>query len=108
VRPAAQRPYVKLHPLAYVTGRGPRGGIGSPPGRGAVAHADKSTLGRAWTRVYTGPLPDLEQGLGILRPRVPGPSYGWLGPHTEGSGTRPGGLGRARGSPGLFLGVRSS
>jgi hypothetical protein len=38
VRPATRRPYVRLHPLAYVTGRGPRGSIGSPPGRGAEAY----------------------------------------------------------------------
>jgi hypothetical protein len=31
----AQRPYVRLHPLAYVTGSGPRGSIGSPPEREA-------------------------------------------------------------------------
>jgi hypothetical protein len=35
---AAQRPYVKLHPLAYITGSGPRGSIGSPPERGAEAY----------------------------------------------------------------------
>jgi hypothetical protein len=51
----------------------------------------------AWTRVGTGPLPDLEQGIGILCPRVLGPGCGRPGPHTEGSGTRPGGPGRARG-----------
>jgi hypothetical protein len=33
----AQRPYVRLRPLAYVTRDRPRGSIGSPPGRGAVA-----------------------------------------------------------------------
>jgi hypothetical protein len=32
---AAQRPYVRLRPLAYVTGNKPRGSIGSPPERGA-------------------------------------------------------------------------
>jgi hypothetical protein len=31
---AAQRPYVRLHPLAYVMGSRPRGYIGSPPERG--------------------------------------------------------------------------
>jgi hypothetical protein len=36
---AAQRPYVRLRPLAYVTGSWPRGGIGSPPERGAEAYA---------------------------------------------------------------------
>jgi hypothetical protein len=35
---AAQRPYVRLRPLAYVTGSGPRGSIGSPSERGAEAY----------------------------------------------------------------------
>jgi hypothetical protein len=35
---AAQRPYVRLRPLAYITGSGPRGSIGSPPERGAEAY----------------------------------------------------------------------
>jgi hypothetical protein len=35
---AAQRPYIRLRPLAYVTGSGPRGSIGSPPERGAEAY----------------------------------------------------------------------
>jgi hypothetical protein len=36
---AAQRPYVRLRPLAYVTGDSPRGSIGSPPERGVGAPA---------------------------------------------------------------------
>jgi hypothetical protein len=36
---AAQRPYVRLRSLAYVTGSRPHGSIGSPPERGAEAHA---------------------------------------------------------------------
>jgi hypothetical protein len=36
---AAQRPYVRLHPLAYVTGSVPRGSIGAPPERGAEVYA---------------------------------------------------------------------
>jgi hypothetical protein len=35
----AQKPYVRLHRLAYVTGSRPHGGIGSPPERGAEAYA---------------------------------------------------------------------
>ena len=35
----AQRPYVRLRLLAYVKGSGPHGSIGSPPERGAEAHA---------------------------------------------------------------------
>ena len=38
---AVQRPYVRLRPLAYVTGNKPRGSIGSPPERGAQAHRIK-------------------------------------------------------------------
>jgi hypothetical protein len=36
---AAQKPYVRLCLLAYVTGNWPRGSIGSPPERGAKAYA---------------------------------------------------------------------
>jgi hypothetical protein len=35
---AAQRPYVRLRPLDYVTGSRPRGSIGSLPERGAGAY----------------------------------------------------------------------
>jgi hypothetical protein len=35
----AQRPYIRLHPLAYVTRTMPRGSIGAPPERGAKAYA---------------------------------------------------------------------
>jgi hypothetical protein len=37
----AQRPYVRLRPLAYVTGNKPHGSIGSPPEHGAQAHRIK-------------------------------------------------------------------
>jgi hypothetical protein len=36
---AAQKPYVRLRPLAHVMGSRPRGSIGSPPERGAEAYA---------------------------------------------------------------------
>jgi hypothetical protein len=36
---SAQRPYVWLRPLAYVTGSRPRGSIGSPPEQGVGEHA---------------------------------------------------------------------
>jgi hypothetical protein len=39
---AAQRPYVRLHPLAYVTGTMPRGSIGASPERGAEAYTVRS------------------------------------------------------------------
>jgi hypothetical protein len=35
---AAQRPYVRLRPLAYVTCTVPRGSIGAPPDRAAEAY----------------------------------------------------------------------
>jgi hypothetical protein len=38
----AQRPYVRLCLLAYVTCSRPRGSIGSPPGRGAEAYTIRS------------------------------------------------------------------
>jgi hypothetical protein len=38
----AQRPYVRLRPLAYDTCSRPRGSIGSPPGRGAEAYTIRS------------------------------------------------------------------
>jgi hypothetical protein len=38
---AAQRPYVRLRPLAYVTRARPRGSDGPPTERGAEAHRIK-------------------------------------------------------------------
>jgi hypothetical protein len=38
---AAQMPYVRLRPLAYVMGNKPCGSIGSPPKRGAQVHRIK-------------------------------------------------------------------
>jgi hypothetical protein len=49
---AAQRPYVRLCPLAYVTGSRPRGSIGPPPKRGVGAHA-------AWSGHMSAPDPRL-------------------------------------------------
>jgi hypothetical protein len=43
---AAQRPYVKLQPPAYVTRGRPRVSIGSPPGQGGVA-----LCGQVYTRL---------------------------------------------------------
>jgi hypothetical protein len=48
----AQRPYVRLRPLAYVTGSGPRGSIGTPPERGAEAYM-------TWSGDETAPDPRL-------------------------------------------------
>jgi hypothetical protein len=84
-------PYVRLRPPAYVTHSRPRGSIGSPPGRGAVAQVDRSAADWVWTRVVTGPPsgscprpvhvpswdlfvhgPDPAQGGSGARPRGPG------------------------------------
>jgi hypothetical protein len=47
-----QRPYVRLRPLAYVIGSGPRGSIGTPPERGAEAYT-------AWPGHVSAPDPHL-------------------------------------------------
>jgi hypothetical protein len=52
-----RRPYVGLWPPAYITRSRPRGSIGSPPGRGAVAQADRSAPDWDRIRVVTGPPP---------------------------------------------------
>jgi hypothetical protein len=49
---AAQRPYVRLRPLAYVMGSRLRGSIGSLPERGAEAYA-------VWSRHVSAPDPCL-------------------------------------------------
>jgi hypothetical protein len=49
---AAQRPYVRLCPLAYVTSDSPRGSIGSPPEQGVGAPA-------VWSRHVPAPDPRL-------------------------------------------------
>jgi hypothetical protein len=68
-RLAVHRPFVRLRPLAYVTGRGSRGSIGSPPGRGAEAY-------RMGPRHVSASDPCLvfDQGLSIFRPSAPGPA----------------------------------
>jgi hypothetical protein len=81
VRPAARSPYVRLRPLAYVTGRGPRGSIGSPPGRGAEPYMMGS-------KHVPAPDPCLAfgQGLSIFRPGAPGPRRERSRPLAKGSG----------------------
>jgi hypothetical protein len=56
---ATQRPYVRLRPLAYVTGSGPHGSIGSPPKRGAEAYT-------AWS----GHVLALDPSLVLIKVRV--------------------------------------
>jgi hypothetical protein len=84
---AAQRPYVRLRPLTYVTGSWPRGCIGSPPERGVGAHA-------VWSGHVSAPDPRMALikawvffALESRDPTVSGPD-----PPPEGSGTRSRGL----------------
>jgi hypothetical protein len=72
----AQRPYVRLRLLAYVTCTMPRGSIGAPPERGAEAYTVRSALIKAcvfsvpesWDLAVSGPDPTqrgLEPILGV-------------------------------------------
>jgi hypothetical protein len=49
---AAQKPYVRLRPLAHVTGSRPRVSIGSPPEQGAEAYV-------VWSEHVSAPGPRL-------------------------------------------------
>jgi hypothetical protein len=120
---ATRRPYVRLRPLAYATRSRSRGGIGTPPGRGAEAYADRSAPGWAWTHVGTGPPPgsysrsgyalswDLGTSLRAARTPFGGGGSGTLsrGPvlHTWRSGTNPWGPDCIFEGPGPTLGVRT-
>jgi hypothetical protein len=79
-QPAARSPYVRLRSLAYVTGRGPRGSIGSPSGRGAEPYMMGS-------RHVPAPDPCLAfgQGLSIFPPSAPRPRRERSGPLAKGS-----------------------
>jgi hypothetical protein len=85
-RRVAQRPYIRLRPLAHVTGSGPRGSIGSPPGRGAEVY-----------RVWFGHVMASDPRLALIKawvffvPESRDPVESGLDPHTERSGTRAGG-----------------
>jgi hypothetical protein len=77
---AAQRPYVRLRPLSYVTGSWPRGSIGSPPEWGAEAYA-----------IWSGHMSAPDPRLALIKVRVlllesrdlvvsdPDPTQGGLG-----------------------------
>jgi hypothetical protein len=86
----------------------PRGSIGSPPGQGAVAHADRSAPDWIWTSVDTGPRQGPVQGPGMFCPETLGPPCGWPGPHT-GGGSRSHSRGPActSGGPGPTSEVRT-
>jgi hypothetical protein len=100
---AAQRPYVRPHPLAYVTGSRPHGSIGSPLERGAEAYA-----------VWSGPVSAPDPRLALIKawvffvseswdPAVSGPD-----PTQRGPGPVPGVWVCTRGGPGPLLEVRST
>jgi hypothetical protein len=61
-------PYIRLRPLAYVTRSRPRGRIGSLPGLGAVAQADRSAPDWVRARVVTDPRLGHVQGLCMFCP----------------------------------------
>jgi hypothetical protein len=97
---AAQRPYVRLRPLAYVTGSRPCGSIGSPPERGAKAYAvwsghvlvpdPRLTLIKAWVSfapeswdlAVNGPNPAQGGGVGGSS-QLSGYARGGSGPYPE-------------------------
>jgi hypothetical protein len=92
---AAQRPYVRLRPLAHVTGSRPRGSIGSPPERGAEAYA-------AWSGHVSAPDPCLTfikawvsfvPESRDLAASGPDPAQGGSGGSSQGSGHACGGSG---------------
>jgi hypothetical protein len=99
---AAQKPYIRLRPLAYVTGNRPHGSIGSPPERGAEAYAvwsghvlapdPRLTLIKAW--VFFVPE---SQDLAVSGPD---PAQGGVRDPSQGSG-------HARGGSGPYPEVRS-
>jgi hypothetical protein len=112
---AAQRPYVRLHPLAYVTSSVPRGSIGAPPERGAEAYVvwpghvsaldPLLALIKAWVFFVSESRDPAVSGPDPTQ-RGPGPVPGvWFvpmevldlarrsGPYMQGSGTFPWGSG---------------
>jgi hypothetical protein len=87
---AAQRPYVRLRSLAYVTGSRPRGSIGSPPERGAEApmvwsgHVSASDPRPVLIKVRVFFVPESQD------PAVSGPDPTQRGPDpSQGSGLYP-------------------
>jgi hypothetical protein len=97
-------PYIRLRPSTYVTRSRPHGSVGSPPGWGAVAQADRSAPDLVRTRVVAGPPPGSCPGSCACS--VLGPCCAWPEPCTGGS--RPvQGSGHARGGSGPCSEVRS-
>jgi hypothetical protein len=82
---AAQRPYVRLRPLAYVTGSGPRGSIGISPEWGAEAYT-------AWSGHASAPDPRLvlNKVRVLFVPESRDPIVSGLDPTQRGLGLIPG------------------
>jgi hypothetical protein len=84
-RRVAQRPYVRLRPLAYVMGSRPRGSIGSPPERGAEVYM-----------VWSGHVSALDPRLALIKawvffvPESRDPAEGGPDPTQRGPGPVPG------------------
>jgi hypothetical protein len=86
---AAQRPYVRLRPLAYVTGSVPRGSIGAPPERGAEAYV-----------VWSGHVSALDPRMALIKV--------WVFFVSESQDPAVSGPDPAQRGPGPVLGVRSA
>jgi hypothetical protein len=99
---AAQRPYVRLRPLAYVTGSRPHGSIGSPPERGVEAYA-------VWPGHMSAPDPHLAliKARIFFVPESRDPTVSGPDPTHRGQGPKPGGPVCAHGGPGPYPEVRS-
>jgi hypothetical protein len=84
-RRAAQRPYVRLHPLAYDTGSEPHGSIGSPPEQGAGVYW-------VWPGHVMAPDPcmALSKASVSFVPESQDPAESGLGPTPRGPGPVPG------------------
>jgi hypothetical protein len=84
-RRVAQRPYVRLRPLAYVMGSRPRGSLGSPPERGVEVYM-----------VWSGHVSALGPRLALIKawvffvPESREPAEGGLDPTQRGPGPVPG------------------
>jgi hypothetical protein len=99
---AAQRPYVRLRPLAHVTGSGPRGSIGSPPRRGAAVY-------RVWFGHVMAPDPRLalSEAWKFFVPESRDLAESGPDPTQRGPGPVPGVRHHPRGDPRLCPEVRS-
>jgi hypothetical protein len=82
---AAQRPYVRLRPLAYVTGDMPRSSIGPPPDRGAEVYM-------VWPGHVSAPDPRLAliKAWVFSAPKSQDPAEGGPNPTQRGPGPVPG------------------